>query len=456
VLSAPVRVYKTGFDLARIRVLPRGQHLLVMDRVSGKWITLAREHAPFLKLLGASQAACLAPEVRQRVEQMGRLLLDNRIGVSGTERRFDTLNTVIIKLTNACNLACAYCYDYERMEDSRRLEAQTALRAIAQALDLCERHLCVILHGGEPMLLWNLIEELVQEGESMARARGKDIRFSGQSNMTRLNQRIVDFSLEHDIAWGISLDGPPETHDRFRVRHDGQGSYTMFQASLEKYPAFVRRCGVMSTITQTNQDKLLEAARFFRDLGMASWDWSLFQPIGRGRDDMHRFEIDSEVVCGAWDELFHAVEAGEFAGFGVMPVKKYLDNFLGGPGHNMCMRPECGAARDLLSISADGTIEACDCIDPTGPLSNLGHMDEGGLAEARESPTAQSIRSRNVQQEACGDCIWYGVCGGTCLAHSPALHRVWADACTISQLAFDRISNSLLAGDALLDYAHSL
>lgn len=455
-ISVPVRVYKTGFDLARIRVLERRNHLLVMDRLSGRWITLARELEPFLKLLGAGKDATLLPDTRQRVEQMQRLLIANRIGVETLERRFDTLNTVIIKLTNACNLACTYCYDFEKMEHSRRLESDTALRAIAQALELCEGKLCVILHGGEPMLLWNMVEELVQQGEDMARVRGKKILFTGQTNMTRLSQRIVDFSLGHDISWGISLDGPAGMHDRFRIRHDGQGSYAMFQASLKKHPEFVRRSGVMSTITQINQGNLLEIARFFRDLGMASWDWSLFQPIGRGRDGMNQFEIDSQVLCQAWDELFRAVEAGEFAGFPVMPIKKYLDNFLGGPGNNMCMRPKCGAARDLLSISADGTIEACDCIDPTGPLSGLGHMDTGNLADARESATARAIRSRDVQREACGDCIWYGVCGGTCLAHSPGLHQVWADACKVSQLAFDRISESLLASDALLEYAHSL
>jgi uncharacterized protein len=228
--------------------------------------------------------------------------------------------------------------------------------------------------------------------------------------------------------------------------------------SLSRFPDFLKQSGVMSTITRVNDSRLLETARHFRDMGMASWNWSLFQPIGRGREQSTHFEFDIDQLLSSWNELFDAVEAGEFDGFPVMPVKKYLDNFISGPGGNMCMRPQCGAARDLLSISADGTIEACDCIDPTGPLSNLGSLTTGTLAEARASSTANAIRSRNVdtKEAGCGECLWYGVCGGTCLAHSPGLHEVWSDSCEVAKLAFARISYSMLHSGHLLRYLKSI
>jgi uncharacterized protein len=137
-------------------------------------------------------------------------------------------------------------------------------------------------------------------------------------------------------------------------------------------------------------------------------------------------------------------------------VKKYLDNFIAGPGGNMCMRGECGAARDLLSVSADGVVEACDCIDPTGPLSGLGDLKSSTLAAARESPVAEAIRARDLSQAPCEDCIWFGVCGGTCLAHAPSVNEVWADGCALAMRAFDRISNSLVQGDRLVRYLQSV
>lgn len=452
---APVKLVREGLDPTRLRVLPRGRYLLVMDRISGRWVTLDAGLEPLLRLLGAPTAAVPA-DLRPGLEGVRRLLRDRAVGVAGSERRFDALTTLIVKLTNACNLACAYCYDYEQFEKARRIEARHALDAIRQGLALCEGRLWVILHGGEPMLVWPLIEDIVTRGEALARESDKAISFSGQSNMTRLTERVVRFSIEHNIDWGVSIDGQAETHDVFRIRHDGRGSYELFAHALERFPRFVRGCGVMSTITQANDARLLEIARHFRDLGMPSWDWTLFQPIGRGRAEADRFEPDGERLRAAWLRLFRAVEGGEFAGFRVLPVTKYLDNFLSGPGRNMCMRPECGAGRDLLSISADGAIEACDCIDPTGPLAGLGHLDDTGLAQARQSPPALAIRGRDVQAGPCGDCIWYGVCGGTCLAHAPSLNDVWAQSCLMSQLAFDTISDSLVRGDALLDYLRSL
>jgi uncharacterized protein len=429
--------------------------MLVMDRVSGRWVTLDARFEPLLRLLAAPGGA-IPESLRPRLHELAALLRERSIGIPETERRFGALSTIIIKLTNACNLACTYCYDFERSERARRIELAQAVEAIRQGIDLCEDRLWVILHGGEPMLVWPLIEEIVRQGELIAKDRGKQICFSGQSNMTRLTERIVRFSIEHGIDWGVSVDGPAAVHDTFRIRHDGRESYSLFAQSLDRFPRFVRACGVMSTITTANDSILLEIARHFRELGMPSWDWTLFQPIGRGRESAAHLDFDGERLRAAWLRLFQAVEAGEFAGFRVLPITKYLDNFLSGPGKNMCMRPECGAARDLLSVSADGSIEACDCIDPAGPLAGLGHVAQGGLQEARQSPIAESIRARDVQAGPCGECIWFGVCGGTCLAHAPSLDDVWEQACLMSQLAFDEISRSLVRGDALLHYLDSL
>jgi uncharacterized protein len=451
-----VQLRRGAFDASRVRALPRGDdYWLVIDRVSGRWLTLETQFMPLLSLIGARPPE-LPPHVREQVASLRGILEQHAVGIAGSERRFGGLNTVILKLTNACNFACAYCYDYEAFERATTLPLPLASRALEQALDLVADELWVILHGGEPMLQWQLVESLVVAGERLAATRGKRINFVGQSNLSRLNDRVVEFSREHDIVWGVSVDGVPEVHDHFRTDHKGRGTYDSFADALQRYPEFVRSCGVMSTITAANQSRLLECARHFHALGMPSWDWSLFQPIGRGRASAHQFLPDTEALVEAWDELFVAVESGEFDGFPVLPIKKYLQNFIAGPSGNMCMRPECGAARDLLSISANGTIEACDCIDPTGPLAHLGDLHTTTLADARESPVAQSIRGRDLTKSPCAECLWFGVCGGSCLAHAPSLNEVWADGCAVAMRAFDRISDSLVRSDRLVQYLTSV
>lgn len=451
----PVSIRPIGFDPERIRLLPRGRRVLVMDRRSGRWVAVDRDAAPLVQL-AATPASALPERLRSPISDTRRMLMGAGVGVPASERHFSDLNTVILKLTNACNFGCTYCYDYETFERATALPVDAAVDAVTQALELVPSHLCVILHGGEPTLMWERVEDIVQAGEDAANASRKRIQFVGQTNLSKMDDRFVSFSTEHQIAWGISIDGVAEVNDALRTTHSGFGTYRFFTDALQRYPEFVRTCSVMSTITRLNQGRLLEAALHFRDLGMPSWDWSLFQPIGRGRAEAGRLGLDAARLVEAWTQVFEAVVSGEFDGFGVLPVKKYIDNFVNGPGANMCMRGECGAARDLLSISSDGAIEACDCIDPSGPLSPLGHLSRDTLAEARESPVAASIRGRDLSRAPCNDCIWFGVCGGTCLAHAPSLNEVWGEGCAVAMRAFDAISASLAQNDALIRYLKSL
>lgn len=192
---------------------------------------------------------------------------------------------------------------------------------------------------------------------------------------------------------------------------------------------------------------------------MKSWDWSLFQGIGMGRDHCEGFAFSVERVIAAWNALLSSVERAEFMGFHVKPVTDYLHNMILGPGSNMCMRQKCGAARDLLSISADGTISACDCIDRKGPLGLLGlvQLDHpGSLRRALDSETANLIRSRDVTTGKCDECIWLAQCGGTCLAHADTLHGIYDTQCRLALNAFPRIAASITESHALQDYWNSL
>jgi uncharacterized protein len=334
------------------------------------------------------------------------------------------------------------------------MDEQLMLRAVTQAIETCAGKLSIILHGGEPTLAWSLIEKLTLAAEELARERGVDLAILGQTNLMRWTPHMVEFSTRHEIHWGISIDGSPDINDLFRVTHEGRGTYQRFEENLARFPGFVKNCGILSTITAANDGKLLQTARHFRDIGIRWWDWSLFQPIGRGRE-AGSFAFNSERLLPSWNELFDAVIAGEFDGFAIQPILKYLQNFVNGPGDNMCMRGECGAARDLLSVSHDGAIEACDCIDPSGPMSGLGDLASGTLADARQSAVAQRIRGRDAEKLGCGECIWYAACGGTCMAHAGDVNRLWHEACELSLLAFDRISQSLADSNRLLEYRSS-
>lgn len=441
------------FEAKRVFARDLGDKILLMDQMNARWVMLDNHYWPLLPLLHSQDVPA---SFQVQVDALRSLLMGNGVGVGQRDDPQD-LNTLIIKLTKKCNIACTYCYDFENGDQAQHGDVDSLKSAISQALEIAPEGntLHIIFHGGEPMLVWDMLEELVLHGKTEAEKSGRKISFQGQTNMTALSPRKVEFSESHTIAWGISLDGTPQINDRFRKRNDGEGSYAQFARAYQKHGHFVRSFPVLSTITIANCDKLLETALHFRGLGMAGWDWSLFQPIGRARDKADHIGIDKDALLASWEELFEAVERGVFDGFPVQPVLKYLKNFVQGPGENMCMRPRCGAARDLLSISYDGAIEACDCLDRQGPFSPLGFMGETSLEDARQTEIAQKIKERDTVKDHCSNCLWFGVCGGTCLAHAGGLQSVDELYCALSQLAFGSIARSLSKSTRLFDYLRS-
>ena len=422
-----------SIQLNRIRVKRYGSQLFIADKLSGRWLYSPTE----LESLFLSNSKDCS---KQRIDAL-QLMSSSGIGFDVPKHDFGDLKMLIIKLTNACNLGCSYCYDYEKQEKATVLEVDAALKSITEALELCKSRLTILFHGGEPMLVWPFIEQLTLHARAESQRIGRDVYLTGQTNLTQLTDHVVKFSQMHRISWGISFDGPPPINDKFRITRKGMGSFVRLQNALKRWPDFVLNCGVMSTITSANVDRLVEVVRFFKDSGFTYWDWSLFQSTGRGRDNK---EIDFAIstLTHSWSELFIHVLEGKFDGFEIKPVKSYIENFFfNSQSNNMCMRDECGAGRDLASISADGTIEACDCIDPQSDIANLGNIKLVSLEQSRQSKKARKIRSRNMNNApSCGDCIWYAMCGGTCLAYAPSLNDKSEMHCALSLTAFDAIA----------------
>jgi len=431
----------------------------LINRTSGRWAVVAHEA---MRLLHSTETADAEPR-RALLEQLAAKGVFNAPYSPPAN-----LNTLILKVTKKCNYGCKYCYDLEADDAWIDIKLETAMAAIDEALRLAHApntglvhpDLGVILHGGEPTLRFDLIKQIVIEGRRLAKEYGKTVSFSVQSNLSLLNDDMVQFSYENDLAWGVSMDGPPEINDKFRVLHSGRGTYSYFDRALEKYPDFVRKCGVMTTVTSATEDHLLQIARHFRDCGLSVWKWSLFQSLGVARKNGGAtFQYSAEKVNAAWDPLCDAVEAGEFDGFEVGPVLDYLTNLITGPGPDMCKRNGCGAARDLLSVSSDGTIEACDCLDRKGPLGKLGLIQiqrKDSLQQALASETAATIRSRDVARGQCGQCSWLAVCGGTCLAHARAVHGISDEMCGVSMHIYTRLARSMAHSQGLRRYWDSI
>ena len=434
--------------------------VLLLHPPSGKWVIVRAESLGGVRAL---LAACAVGHLDRADEsevwplvtilREGGLIRDRaRISATasacGADRR--KVNTLILKVVGFCDLACRYCYDFRAETYSLRMSEETAQQAIRQALGCAGPQLRVLFHGGEPLLAFDQIQQLVPFAKAEASRCGRQVTFSVQTNGLHFSPEVVDFLLAENFAIGISIDGPRDVNDRDRVDHRGRGRTAEIEETLARHPRLKAVAGVLTTITNRNADRLLETAEYVAQMGVGRWETTLFQPLGRAAGRSADFVPETSAVIQSYLELFDAVESGRFDHMSVGPVLRYVRNVLSEERRSMCLCDGCGAASELVTINVDGTIQACDSI---GDASlNLGKIDSMTVDRALEVPIAERIRGRcTTVLSPCQRCDWRHFCGGTCLARG-GLDTVDHQECEIALAIFPEIFRRLALTNRLRHY----
>ena len=142
------------------------------------------------------------------------------------------LDWIVLKIVQSCNLNCTYCYVYNRGDESwltrpDRISEEVTRRLSERIAEQCAKHglrkFTVEFHGGEPLLIGKeKLRSIIEELESR---RHPEVRYQYvmQTNGLLLSEDWLALLEELDIEFGISLDGPPEVMDAYRVGKNGKG-----------------------------------------------------------------------------------------------------------------------------------------------------------------------------------------------------------------------------------------
>lgn len=226
------------------------------------------------------------------------------------QRLFDT---ILVKVTARCNLACSYCYFFFSEDQRwRRQPAQIStavLSALADNLsDLSERQaggFAVVLHGGEPLLLG---EAKLKDALSTLRRALPDNRIpiSIQTNGALITNGILDICSEFRTTISVSIDGPAEVNDKFRLTHGGESSFqkTLQGISLlrDHRDAAFLFSGTLTVVNPDYEPSYIYA--FLKNLGSPKVDF-LYRdgnharfPVGKA--SFHSTEF-GDWLCSLWD-----------------------------------------------------------------------------------------------------------------------------------------------------------
>jgi len=170
-----------------------------------------------------------------------------------------------IHTTNACNLGCSYCY-ISTLNTGKGMTDAVRHQLLNKMLEAVKnkgiRHIRLRLAGGEPMGQFNVWKTFIPEARQVLSNAGCQFDVGFVTNLTMLNDEIIEFSKEHGIGYGVSLDGVEAMHDATRSFRSGCGSFGIVDANLRKLIAANIPVSVNTVVTNLNLTGLPDLTRY--------------------------------------------------------------------------------------------------------------------------------------------------------------------------------------------------
>jgi uncharacterized protein len=349
---------------------------------------------------------------------------------------------VLIKPTGAiCNLDCKYCFflSKEMLYPGSRFQMAEKLLEI-YLRQLLESHRApevnVAWQGGEPTLMGlDFFKSSVEQVNKLKRP-GQRIQYTIQTNGTQLDDEWGMFFKQNNFLVGLSVDGPKDLHDVYRVNKGGAGSFDQVMRGFEYLRKHQVDVNILCTVHAANQNHPLKVYRFFRDelrtqfiqfipviervtasfLAIANEGWS-----ERPGGERPLYTIEGDLVTE------RSVEARAYGQFliaifdewvktdvGKVFIQHFdsaLANWLGVPGAVCIFTETCGRA---LALEHNGDVYSCDHF--VEPAYKLGNIQNTHLIELITSP--QQVKFGQDKKDSlpryCRECKVRFACHGEC------------------------------------------
>ena len=349
---------------------------------------------------------------------------------------------LLAKPTGAiCNLDCKYCFFLSKemlYPGSRFRMADELLETYIRQLLESQPGPEVIVgwQGGEPTLMGLDFFERSIACVRRHQRPGQRVSYTLQTNGTRLNDDWAAFLKQHQVLVGLSLDGPREMHDAFRVAKGGQGTFDDVMRGWDCLRRHGVEVNVLCTVHAANADRPVEVYRFFRDelkttfiqfipiverttpetLPLANAGWS-----ERGSDPrpLYLLEGDRVTARSVGSEQWGRFLIGVFdewvqADVGKVYVQMFdaaLASWLGLPA-SMCIFSEtCGTA---LALEHNGDVYSCDhFVEPKYKLGNINRVHMLQLVTSKQQLEFGRAK-RDTLPKYCRECAVKFACHGEC------------------------------------------
>ena len=321
-----------------------------------------------------------------------------------------------------CNLDCAYCYFLSKellFPGSRfRMARDTLERYVEQYLSAQPPgEVTFAWQGGEPTLLGLPFFELAVELQRQHCPPGRRIVNTIQTNGTKLDDDWCRFFRQNEFLVGISLDGPRDLHDAYRVDKAGNGSFDRVMAGVRLLARHGVEFNVLTTVHAANQGEPLRVYHFLRDEVGARF--VQFIPIveldndtgfQEGREVTAR-SVDARAYGAFMNAIFDEWVQRDVGRVFVQLFDVTLGNHVGAPGGLCVFQETCGSA---LALEHTGDVYSCDhYVEPAHHVGNLHELPLARMIDD-ERQVAFGLAKRDTLPRQCLACDVRSLCHGGC------------------------------------------
>ena len=398
----------------------------VVDEVVYDVIPLFEKHSSE-EITGLLREKYSEEEIREAVEEVAQLKKEGSLFTPDTyeaplidfKKRPTVVKALCLHIAHDCNLACRYCFAEEGEYHGRR--ALMSYETGKAALDFLiansgsRRNLEVDFFGGEPLMNFEVIKEVVAYGRELEKRHGTVFKFTTTTNAVLMNDEIIDFLNREMDNVVISIDGRPEVHDRMRPTPNGKGSYDLI---IEKAKQFAKRRGqqryyLRGTFTRYNLD-FAQDVLHLADMGFEQLS---IEPVVT--DESHDYAIRESDLPRVYEEY-------ERLGRKYVEYRKngrwfnffhFMVDLTGGP----CLKKRltgCGAGNEYVAVTADGDIYPCH------QFVGREGMRMGSVLDGSFDTDMQRTFQQNtvLTKEKCSKCWARFYCSGGCQANAHAFN----------------------------------
>ena len=353
-----------------------------------------------------------------QLEQAGKLFTPDTFAPMAGELKQKTAGVVkalCLHVAHTCNLNCSYCFASQGKYHGER--AVMSFEVGKRALDFLvensgtRKNLEVDFFGGEPLMNFQVVKDLVAYARSIEKEKGKNFRFTLTTNGVQIDQDVIDFVNRECSNVVLSLDGRKEVHDRFRVDYAGNGSW---EKIVPKFQELVKARGgkdyyMRGTFTHANPDFLKDIQQML-DLGFTELS---MEPVVCAKGDPSELtQEDLPIVLEQYEKLAQLMLERDKEGR-PFTFYHYMIDLTGGP----CIYKRisgCGSGTEYMAVTPWGDLYPCHQFVGEEAFK-LGNIWEG--VTNREAQ--QQFADCNVYAHPeCRDCWARLYCSGGCAANA--------------------------------------